>query len=178
MFESRISGGATEKLPESEKNSANVSVWPYDMDGHAKKCVERYCELTHKTIELLHEVSTPCLDDHQFKKEELETFGELSKSLLSNRPKMHVFGTHVVGNQTGTSSHKTDKRWWQTLNSFDFVQSQHERFQAVLIMWKTQQDSDFSGDLEDSKLTSSGNFYVSSGVERSFPQVGCARIKF
>ena len=104
------------------------------------------------------------------------------KSLLSNRPKMHVLGTHVthsvVGNQTGTSSHKTDKRWWQTLNSFDFVQSQHERFQAVLIMWKTQQDSDFSGDLEDSKLTSRGNFYVSSGVERSFPQVGCARIKF
>ena len=40
MFESRISAGATEKLPCSENLS--ISSWPYDMEGHAKKCVERY----------------------------------------------------------------------------------------------------------------------------------------
>ena len=40
MFESRISAGATEKLPCSE--NLCISSWSYDMEGHAKKCVERY----------------------------------------------------------------------------------------------------------------------------------------
>ena len=41
------------------------------MEGHARKCVERYCELA-KT-EQLYKVSTPCFDDHSCKEEELET---------------------------------------------------------------------------------------------------------
>ena len=41
MFEPRISAGATEKLPCLDKLS--ISAWSYDMEGHAKKCVERYC---------------------------------------------------------------------------------------------------------------------------------------
>ena len=49
------------------------------MEGHAKKCVERYCELANKTIQQLHKVSTPCIDDHHFKEEELKSVGELSK---------------------------------------------------------------------------------------------------
>ena len=49
------------------------------MEGHAKKCVERYCELANKTTQELYKVSTPCLDDHHFKKEELEAVGDLSK---------------------------------------------------------------------------------------------------
>ena len=36
MFESRISAGATEKLPCSENMC--ISWWSYDMEGHAKKC--------------------------------------------------------------------------------------------------------------------------------------------
>ena len=45
MFESRISEGATEKLPCSEHLS--ISSWSYDIEGHAKKCVERYCEMAN-----------------------------------------------------------------------------------------------------------------------------------
>ena len=45
MFESRISAGAIEKLPCSE--NMRISSWSYDMEGHAKKCVERYCELAN-----------------------------------------------------------------------------------------------------------------------------------
>ena len=45
MFESRISAGGTEKLPYSE--NLRVSSWSYDMEGHAKKCVERYGELSY-----------------------------------------------------------------------------------------------------------------------------------
>ena len=46
MFESRISAGGVEKLPSSQ--NPRISSWSYDMAGHAKKCVERYCELANK----------------------------------------------------------------------------------------------------------------------------------
>ena len=59
MFESKISVAAMEKLPVSDKSDANISSWSYDMEGHAKKCVERYCELTNKTTQQLHKVATP-----------------------------------------------------------------------------------------------------------------------
>ena len=79
MFESRVSAGATEQLPGWEKSHANRIAWSCDMEGHAKKCVERYCELANETIQQLYKDSTPCLDDHHFKNEELETVGDLSK---------------------------------------------------------------------------------------------------
>ena len=43
------------------------------------KCVGRYCQLANKTTQQLYKVSTPCLDDHHFKEEELKSVGELSK---------------------------------------------------------------------------------------------------
>ena len=46
--------------------------------GHAKKCVDRYCELANKTTQQLYKVSTPCIDDHHFK-EEMKSVGELSQ---------------------------------------------------------------------------------------------------
>ena len=49
------------------------------MEGHSKKCVERYCELANKTTQQLYKVTTPCMDDHQFKEEENESVGELSQ---------------------------------------------------------------------------------------------------
>ena len=69
-FESRISAGATEKLPCSE--NLCISSWSYDMEGHAKKCVERCCELANKTTQQLFQVSTPCIDDHHFKKRRIQ----------------------------------------------------------------------------------------------------------
>ena len=77
MFESRISAGATEKLPCSE--NLRVSSWSHDMEGHAKKCVERYCELGNRTTQQLYKVSSPCIKYHHFKKEELKSVGELSQ---------------------------------------------------------------------------------------------------
>ena len=49
------------------------------MEGHAKKCVERYCELANKNTQQLYKVSTPCIDDHHFKEEEMKSVGELSQ---------------------------------------------------------------------------------------------------
>ena len=45
MFESRISAGDSEMF--------RICSWSYDMAGHAKKCVERYCELANKTTQQL-----------------------------------------------------------------------------------------------------------------------------
>ena len=42
------------------------------------KSAARDCDLGNKKTEQLHTVSTLCLDDHNFKKEELEAVGELS----------------------------------------------------------------------------------------------------
>ena len=50
------------------------------MEGHAKKCVERYCELANKTTQQLYKVSAPCIDDHHFKEVELKSVGELSQA--------------------------------------------------------------------------------------------------
>ena len=55
MFEARISAGVKGKLPTkgSRKSDAEIiSFWSYDMDGHANRCVERYCELANKTTQL------------------------------------------------------------------------------------------------------------------------------
>ena len=56
---------------------ANISSWSCDMEGHAKICVERYCELTNKTTQQLCKFATPCV--HHFKEEETKSVGELSK---------------------------------------------------------------------------------------------------
>ena len=82
MFETRVSACATEKFPETkatEKPDAEtISSSSCDMEGHAKKFVERYCELANKTTQQLHKVATPCIDDHQFKEEEHGSVGDLS----------------------------------------------------------------------------------------------------
>ena len=49
------------------------------MEGQAKKCVERYRELANKTTQQLYKVSTPCIDDHHFREEDLKYVGELSQ---------------------------------------------------------------------------------------------------
>ena len=85
------------------------------MEGHAKKCVERYCELANRTTQQLYKISTPCIDDHHFKEEELKSVGELSKVCSQivlkclylariGRPDITV-----VSEQTCTIDHKMDQ---------------------------------------------------------------------
>ena len=80
MFESRISAGPTEKttgMAQTSRTNSRV-VLPHG-GTRSKKCVERYCEFVNKKLEQLHKVSHLCLDDHQFKQEELKSFAELSE---------------------------------------------------------------------------------------------------
>ena len=63
---------------------AQTVAWSYDMEGHAQKSVERYCELANKNVEQLYKVSSPCLDGHHFKQEELKSDGDVFRILLTN----------------------------------------------------------------------------------------------
>ena len=52
-----------------------------DMEGHSRKCVERYCLSFQKATDQLHTVSTPCLDDHRHKLEDIEWVDMLSNCI-------------------------------------------------------------------------------------------------
>ena len=68
--------GRIEKLSYCEH--FRISSRSYDMQGHAKKCVEQYCELADKASQQFYKVSTPCIVDHHFEEEELKSVGQLS----------------------------------------------------------------------------------------------------
>ena len=53
--------------------------WSCDMEGHARQCIQRCCELTNKTVEQLFKVSSPCVVDYQFKQEEFKSVREMSE---------------------------------------------------------------------------------------------------
>ena len=101
LFESRISAEATEKLPNGEPHVKTIT-WSDDMEGHAKMCMEWYCELANKTTQPLYNVSTRRLDDHQFKEEESKTLQETWKIQSGPGGKfLHLWQSH-------TYSHKLD----------------------------------------------------------------------
>ena len=79
MFGTRFSAGAAEQSLGWEKLNAKKVAWSYEMEGHARKCVERYCELANKKVKQFFKISSLCLDEHRFKQEELELVGELSQ---------------------------------------------------------------------------------------------------
>ena len=64
MFESRISAGATENY-QSGKNSRKDD-----------------CVVSRQKVEQLYKVSGSCVDDHQFKQEDLESVGDVSQVCL------------------------------------------------------------------------------------------------
>ena len=137
MLESRISAGTTEKIRCSE--NLRISSWSYDMEGHAKKCVERYCELANKTTQQLYKISTPRIDDHHSKEEKnwnpwekcqkyaLKLFWKGLNLARIGRPDILM-----VSEQTCTIDHKMDQSLWQTIMSFDLLHSSCMWIQTVL----------------------------------------------
>ena len=98
MFASRISAGATEKYlarGDLMRTSLHGSmIWKV-----VQRNVWRDYELANKTTLQLYKVASSCLDDHQFKEEELGICRKIAKLLLSNCPKMPVFW-HALIDQT------------------------------------------------------------------------------
>ena len=172
MFESRISPERVEKLP--FPRNLRISSWSYDMAGHAKKCVERYCELANKTTQQLYKVSTPCIDDHHFKEEEMKSVGELSH--VCSQIVLKCFYLARIGrpdilwsvNKLARSITKWTKACDKRLNRLisyihhtcEYKQYCHVGNTAKQCRLGLFQDSDFAGDLEDSKSTSGGTLCV------------------
>ena len=64
------------------------------MEGDAKKSEEGSIELANKTTtEPLYKVSTPCIDDHKFRKR-IVIRGRLVRSMFTNCPEMSIFFTN------------------------------------------------------------------------------------
>ena len=82
--------------PDGNSFTQKTVAWSFDKAGHAQKCVEWYCELANKKVEQLYKVSSPCLDDHEFKQEELESVGELSQVLFTNSLEMLALGSKSI----------------------------------------------------------------------------------
>ena len=164
MFESRISAGSTEKLPCSENLS--ISSWSYDMEGHAKKCVERFCELANRRTQQLCKVSTPCIDDLHFKEGDLKSVGELSKvcsqSVLKCLYLARTGRPDILWsvNQLARSITEWTKAWDKRLSRLisyihhtcDYRQYCYVGNTAKQCRLGLFQDSDFAGDLEHGSI--------------------------
>ena len=171
MFESRISAGRTEKY---HTRILRISSLSYDMEGHAKKCVERYCELANKTTQQLYKVSTPCIDDHHFKEKELKSVGELSKVCSQivlkclylariGRPDI-LWSVNKLARSITKWTKACDKRLNRLISyihhTCEYKQYCYVGNTAKQCRLGLFQDSDFAGDLEDSKSTSGGTLCV------------------
>ena len=182
MFESRISAGEVEKLPFPQ--NLRISSWSYDMAGHAKKCVERYCELANKTTQQLYKLSTPCIDDHHFK-EEMKSVGELSQVCsqivlkclhltLIGRPDI-LWSVNKLARSITKWTKACDKRL-NRLISYIYIHIHHTcEYRQYCHVGNTAkqcrlglfQDSDFAGDPEYSKSTSGGTLHFWKSFIRS-----------
>ena len=161
MFESRISAGRTEKLPYTENFS--ISSWSYDIVGHAKKCVQRYCELANRTTQQLYKVSTPCIEDHHFKEEDLKSVADLTKVCCQivlkclylarvGRPDI-PWSVNIFARSITKWAKACDKRLSRLISyihhSCEFKQYCYVGNTAKQCRLGLFQDSDFVGDLED-----------------------------
>ena len=93
MFETQISAGATENYQGgkslTQRRLRGPTIWK-DMLKNALKDIANW--QAKRRTEQLYKVSSPCLDEHRFKKEDLESVGELSKVCSQDALKMIVFG--------------------------------------------------------------------------------------
>ena len=144
------------------------------MEGHAKKCVERYCELANKTTQQLYKVSTPCIDDHHFKEEEMKSVAELSQ--VCSQIVLKCFYLARIGrpdilwsvNKVARSITKWTKACDKRLNRLisyihhtcEYKQCSYVGNTAKQCRLGLFQDSDFARDLVDSKSTSVGTLCI------------------
>ena len=143
------------------------------MAGHAKKCVERYCELANKTTQQLYKVSTPFIEDH-FKEEEMKSVGDLShvcsqivlKCLyLARIGQLDILWSVNKLAQSITKWTKACDKRLNRLISFLHHTCEYKQYWYVGNTAKQCrlglfQDSDFAGGLEESKSTSGGTLCV------------------
>ena len=144
------------------------------MAGHAKKCVERYCELANKRTQQLYKVSTPCIDDHHFKEEEMKSVGELSRVCsqmvlkclyLARIGRSDIlWSVNKLARSITKWTRACDKRLNRLISCIphtcEYKQYCHVGNTAKQCRLGLFQDSDFAGVLEDSKSTAGGTLCI------------------
>ena len=129
--------------------------------------MEPCCELANKTTQQLYKVSTPCIDDHHSKEEELTFLGELSK--VCSQIVLKCLYLARIGrpdilwsvNKFARSITKWTKAFEKRLcRLISYIHHTSEYWQYCYVGNIGQpsklglfQDSDFVGDLGDSKST-------------------------
>ena len=130
-----------------------------------------------KTTQQLYKVATPCIDDHHFKEEELKSVGELSKVCSQivlkclylariGRPDI-LWSVNKLARSITKWTKACDKRLNRLISyvhhTCKYKQYRHVGNTAKQCRLGLFQDSDFAGDLEDSKSTSGGTLCVFGG---------------
>ena len=177
-------------MPDSWKGDGKVIPWSSDWADTHKKCVERNCELANNNIEQLCNVSPPCIDDHQFKQDELETVAELSKvcsQIVLKYLHLARIGSpdilwsvnklaRAVTQWTRACNRRSARLVSYIHNTSDFRQYCHVGNTAEQCRLGLFQDSDFAWDLEDSKPLRE-EICACLEVEPLFKSEGCASSK-
>ena len=136
--------------------------------------MERYCELANKTTQQLYKVTTPCIGDHHFKEEELKSVGELSKLCspivlkclyLARIGRLDIlWSVNKLARSIAKWTNACDKQLSRLISyihhTCDYKQYCHVGDTAKQCRLGLCQDSDFAGDLEDSKSTSGGTLCI------------------
>ena len=132
------------------------------------------CELANKTTQQLYKVSTPCIDDHHFKEEETKSVGELSNTCSQivlkclylariARPDI-LWSVNKLARSITKWTKACDKRLNRLISyihhTCEYKQYCHVGNTAKQCRPGLFQDSDFAGDLEDSKSTSGGTLCI------------------
>ena len=132
------------------------------------KSALKHCELAHRRQEQMYRVSSPCLDDHRVKEQELESVGELSKVCsqvvlkclyLARIGRPDIFWSVnklacAVTKWTGACDRRLAPWISYIQHTSDHRQCCHVGNTAQHCRLGLFQDSDVAGDLEDSKSTS------------------------
>ena len=161
-----------EKLPFPQ--NLRISSWSYDMTGHAKKCVEWYCELLNKTTNNSIKYPFHASMITTSREEEMKSVGELSNvcsQIVLNCLYLTRIGRPDIlwsVNKLVRSITKWTKAYDKRLNRLisyihhtcEYRQCCHVGNTAKQCRLGLFQDSDFAGDLEDSKSTSGGTLCV------------------
>ena len=132
------------------------------------------CELGNKTTQQLYKVSTPCIYDHHFDEEEMKSVGELSQVCSQivlkclyleriGRPDF-LWSVNKFARSITKWTKACDKRF-NRLISYIHHTCEHRQYCHVGNTAKQCrlglfQDSNFAGDLEDSKSTTGGTLFI------------------
>ena len=120
----------------------------------------KYRELAKKTVQQLYKVSTPFIDDHHFKEEEMKSVGELSQVCSQivlkclylariGRPDILLICDKCLNRLISYIHHTCEYK------QYCYVGNTAKQCRLGLF-----QDSDLTRDLEDSKSTSGGTLCI------------------